>query len=131
MGLHYRDGGSSATKVRVPGSYTGLRKVGGREHVDVWDYPVEWEGKGAPTAAPLMSPGMEAKRVSLWCGNVRPLLQGQGQRTGSGLPRRKSDPFEIDITEALAKGPNTIEIQGGSRTARLRRYQRSAPRNLR
>ena len=106
------DGGTPGTKVRVPGSYTGLRKVGGQEYVDLWDYPVEWEGKGGTYRRTLDLPsGMRGRRVSFWCGGSRFVTTVKVNGKEAGTHEGSETPFEFDITEALKEGPNTIEIR--------------------
>jgi hypothetical protein len=106
------DGGSSPSKVRIPGSYAGLRQVGGQHYVDVWDYPSEWKGKGGTYRRIFdLPPGMRGRRVSLWCGGGRFVTTVKVNGREAGTHEGSETPFEFDVTEFLGAGPNTIEIR--------------------
>jgi hypothetical protein len=106
------EGGTSVTKVRIPGSFSGLRGVGGQQYIDIWDYPSEWSGKAGTYRRTLeLPPGMRGKRLSLWCGGSRFVTTVKVNGQEAGTHEGSETPFEFDITGALKDGPNTIEIR--------------------
>ena len=105
------DGLTNLVKVRVPGSYTGLRRVGAQEYYDIWDYPVKWEGKGGTYSRTVVLPtAMGGKRVSFWCGGVRHACTVKVNGVAVGGYEGSTVPFDLDITTALKSGTNEIEV---------------------
>lgn len=105
------DGSAESVKVRVPGSYTGLRKAGGQQYYDIWDYPLQWEGKGGMYSRMFELPAaMLGKRVSFWCGGVRHSCTVKVNDVDVGGYEGSTAPFELDITKALKSGVNTIKV---------------------
>jgi len=89
-----------------------LRYVGGKQYVDVWDYPTQWSGKGGTYRRTLDLPaGMQGRRVSLWCGGGRYVTTVKVNGQEVGTYEGSQAPFEFDITETLREGSNTIEIR--------------------
>ena len=105
------DGGKDLAKIRVPGSYTGLRKVGGKGYIDIWDYPEAWQGKGGTyTRTFELPPGMKGRRVFFRCGGVRYSCTVKVNDKEVGSYQGSEASFEMDITTALREGVNTFQI---------------------
>jgi len=102
---------SQWTKVRVPGSYTGLGQSWGGIHWDIWDYPTQWQGKGGEYRTVFSIPGdMQSK-------NLRIKFDGVIQHAVFFLNGKKIgethdgyNPIEIDITPFVAGESNELRV---------------------
>ncbi len=103
---------SEWTTIQVPGTYAGVRKSWGAEQWDCFDYPENWEGKGAVYRRTVTLPesftGMD---VHFFCGACAHHTEVFVNSNKVGEWHDGYTPMEFSITPALQDGENTIEVR--------------------
>ena len=98
--------------VKVPGSYTGVRSGWGHKYWDIWDYPLDWEGKGGIYKKVFTLPKeMKGKNVTFYCGGVRHHSKVMVNGKHVGEFNEGYVPFEFDITDFVKSGENEIKVR--------------------
>ncbi len=100
------------TKIPVPGSYTGVRKMWGGFVWDSWDYPVRWQDKGATYKRNFIVPAyMQGRNITFSCGGSAHHTRVYVNAHFAGESYDAWRPFEFEITRFLKDGPNELVVE--------------------